>query len=75
MARDRVVVTAGGKLPFRIVHLAVPNSNNSEEWKDAVNRALRAAEDAGITSLSIPAIGIGRINSSLINTYVPVYTY
>ena len=61
MASDGVVVTSGGRLPFKIVHLQVPNEVNSsaKAWKEAMKRALGAAEQNQLRSLSIPAIGTG----------------
>lgn len=60
MGKELVVVSTGGSLPFKIVHLAVPSPDAPEkEWNEAVKRALRAAEKSGFTSLSIPAIGTG----------------
>ena len=61
MTSDGVVVTKGGRLPFKIVHLQVPNDMNAseKEWKEAMKRALLVAEKERLRSLSIPAIGTG----------------
>jgi hypothetical protein len=66
MASDGVVVTSGGRLPMKIVHLQVPNEAHSSEraWKEAMKRALRAAEKNQLSSLSIPAIGTGERSRS-----------
>ena len=64
MASEGVVVTSGGRLPLKIVHLQVPHEANSSEkaWKEAMKRALRAAEKNQLSSLSIPAIGTGSLH-------------
>ena len=60
MVTDGVVVTNGGRLRLKIVHLKVPEINSSmKDWKEAMKRALRVAEKVQLKSLSIPAIGTG----------------
>lgn len=69
MASEQVVVSTGGTLPFRIVHVVVPNPNENaseKDWKDVVKRCLRAAEKSGFTSLAMPAIGTGSRNHILL---------
>ena len=60
---DSPAYTSAGELPFRyIIHAVGPvwgSGDEHQKLKDAVQGALRTAEDLGVQSIALPAISTG----------------
>ena len=59
--RDGFIVSGPGKLPCRyIFHIKIRGSIDG--WKSIISVCLQQAESLGITSLSFPALGTGKLH-------------